>query len=79
MKKLIAMFAFVTVGMFAATQDSTASSAPSTVTESAPSAAMTEDDGSAELRATCPQYAPKCCDRLPSGCVNCVGWNQECP
>lgn len=75
MKKLFLMAALITGGMFAATRTAPAqTTAPAAVTEQAQGA-----DDRDELRKTCPVYAPKCCDPLPSGCVNCVGWNDECP
>lgn len=77
MKKLFLMTALMTAGMFAATRNApaqTSTTAAITADDSAQAAA----DGD-EARKACPVYAPKCCDPLPSGCINCVGMFEECP
>jgi len=77
MKKLFLLTALMTAGMFAATRNIPAqanTTAAITATDSAQAA-----DDSDELRKTCPVYAPKCCDPLPGGCVNCVGMFDQCP
>ncbi len=76
MKKLIAVAAFMTLGLFAYTGGAAPSAELPPLPEPAAVAPALEASGST---AACPVYAPKCCAFVGGRCLQCVGRYDQCP